>query len=1152
MTGICKAPPVKNDTATSECGQNVTNGTTCTPTIAPTSFPTPTPFPTVSSLPVGSPTALPTPNPTISAYPSALPTAVPSPSPTMTLSPTWSPTVPCYEEILNSVSCGKGCKDEESYEPPRFRVVQCPNNTKPDPSSAPTPVPSTARPTPVPTTPVPTVTFNPTLLPTTEYDRLSNTFMPTSIAFGERGKFVYANSVLATIVILFVMYGVLQLLVSMTTKRAKPQIEKGKADPFRDPQKGQDWNWDFAMAFKVLDEDAHKTMTGKKNEFRRNNTLRKVLDKLRKGGLETKCFYSRDRDKVFVKIRASRERLCREADRINLKVPLDGIEIQKRMAEGSKKADGSWQWFPRLYGDDIMANLEDDDWCAVNYKRGVTMKDRTEKVLLRKNDEKSKLLPEEEKEIVGVITPIQDTLQLSLTPFYKNIYGEYSTDEHKQPLYLKQWRTSSPFRGVDRLKLIISIIECRESEGGCQYEYAKALSKEQNCLEGFFPLHDEDELLPCINNVIDVYTMPWNINCDALKDYFGEKIGLYYRWAAHYTTFLAVASGAGFITFLTTTGFFNLTDTICYYPSSPDTGYFGAKVDGWFVPYFCVFMSFWSVFYLESWKNAQITCAQRWGMHGSEEEQLPRPEFMQNPENIEINSPVTGEPEFYFPPDESTRRKNIGAVVTLLSVLVCMCGVFIVFMFKQATADTSTDNYAIWVIPSYIAFWTEQGDPIYYGCAKDEAGVYEDGCEPKSLKGFPFGGPVAGILNSVQILVLGSLYAKIAAWFNNWENHRLNTEFEDALIVRTFMFEFINSYGALTYIAFIKVPLGARTELFPPWFGQGMHGAAEMPYSCSIGKNKQPCLMEISNQLFSIFAVKLLSKNITTVVLPYFKQNRKEVPGVTLEPEDLNAEFEAPVDANPLGSTKRMRSKVECEFDLEEYPLIEGPFDSYKEMVFQFGYATLFAAAYPLAPLLAFISNYVDIRSDLYNMGLFSRRPIPANAEDIGSWEGILDTMGTAAIISNSALVCLTGNFLEGYSWQTRLLLFALMEHGLIICKVILSMMLPDVPEEVELQLERQEFICSKLLNDDEDEMEMPEEGDALSNEAACVIYNFDSDTTLKAHVKERANAEVRLRKKEEDAGQSESKQLATSDEVGTEMVLLGEGAGESKNEKDV
>lgn len=86
------------------------------------------------------------------------------------------------------------------------------------------------------------------------------------------------------------------------------------------------------------------------------------------------------------------------------------------------------------------------------------------------------------------------------------------------------------------------------------------------------------------------------------------------------------------------------------------------------------------------------------------------------------------------------------------------------------------------------------------------------------------------------------------------------------------MFEFINSYGALMYIAFIKVPLGARTTLFPGWFGQGMHGAAEMPYSCSIGKIQQPCLMEISQQLFSIFAVKMLSKNFNTVVQPYFKQ----------------------------------------------------------------------------------------------------------------------------------------------------------------------------------------------------------------------------------------------------------------------------------------
>lgn len=40
------------------------------------------------------------------------------------------------------------------------------------------------------------------------------------------------------------------------------------------------------------------------------------------------------------------------------------------------------------------------------------------------------------------------------------------------------------------------------------------------------------------------------------------------------------------------------------------------------------------------------------------------------------------------------------------------------------------------------------------------------------------------------------------------ENHRTDTAYEDNLIAKTFMFQFVNSYASLAYIAFIKEHLG--------------------------------------------------------------------------------------------------------------------------------------------------------------------------------------------------------------------------------------------------------------------------------------------------------------------------------------------------------
>ena len=79
-------------------------------------------------------------------------------------------------------------------------------------------------------------------------------------------------------------------------------------------------------------------------------------------------------------------------------------------------------------------------------------------------------------------------------------------------------------------------------------------------------------------------------------------------------------------------------------------------------------------------------------------------------------------------------------------------------------------------------------------------------------------------------------------YLNDLENHRTETEHEDALIMKAFFFQFSNSYSALFYIAFVKgLPQGV--SLFGA-FGQvdpttgkpytdacGVKGTADQPWS---------------------------------------------------------------------------------------------------------------------------------------------------------------------------------------------------------------------------------------------------------------------------------------------------------------------------------
>lgn len=69
--------------------------------------------------------------------------------------------------------------------------------------------------------------------------------------------------------------------------------------------------------------------------------------------------------------------------------------------------------------------------------------------------------------------------------------------------------------------------------------------------------------------------------------------------------------------------------------------------------------------------------------------------------------------------------------------------------------------------------------------------------------------------------------------------------------------------------------------------------------------------------------------------------------------------------------------------------------------VLQYGFVTLFVAAFPLAPLFALLNNIAEIRLDAYKMIKEARRPLAERVEDIGAWYGILRGVTYVAVVSN-------------------------------------------------------------------------------------------------------------------------------------------------------
>ena len=67
----------------------------------------------------------------------------------------------------------------------------------------------------------------------------------------------------------------------------------------------------------------------------------------------------------------------------------------------------------------------------------------------------------------------------------------------------------------------------------------------KNAVLAAFPLHTWPEKHSLEHATLNLFAFPWHTPIDMIKDYFGEKIGIYYLFLTHYTTWLISAGVVG-------------------------------------------------------------------------------------------------------------------------------------------------------------------------------------------------------------------------------------------------------------------------------------------------------------------------------------------------------------------------------------------------------------------------------------------------------------------------------------------------------------------------------------------------------------------------------------------------------------------------------
>ena len=735
------------------------------------------------------------------------------------------------------------------------------------------------------------------------------------------------------------------------------------------------------MSFPIYDTDQVISVE------QRTWSMRRILAQLASGGLQIRLFYNTMHNVVYCKIRASQMRLMKEASRIGLRLQLD----ESALAEYCRKGRPDLNWSPLVLPEKSIATslppykymtcaytMNEDNTATHPSLKGLYKKWLVQQ--LAKSDAlESDVTPFHREAVEGEATARSSIVERAMGAkggyvtaadgdICTQVLGDngveipQSTDDEGFTLI----QHSSLFRMADRLKLIHSIVN-NNTSGGC-YLNTNVLLK-HNCILAFRALQDPVNLMTVQKDWISMLQFPWNQNTDVAKDYFGERIGLYFAWLGHYTSWLILASIAGIVAW-----------------SFVQAG--NNDPNNFLMPYFAGFMAIWGTVFLEYWKRTEVRLAMEWGMDDFKDEEQDRPEFS----GIRARSPITGQEVLFFPQHLRLRRvlKSYGIVFASLSIVI---GTLALMLFIRVVLRK---------LPVVTAYSAE----------------------------------ISSLLIAIQIECLNYMFSNVALALNDNENHRTDTEYEDALINKAFVFQFLNSFACLFYISFLK------------------------PFMLADRCDPKYCFYELQATLGTIFMSRLFLSCFFKLIWPMYTYGYKLSAVQRIDVQE---------DEDSAIAARNEISEVEQMFLQPEFDALMGTFNDYADMVAQFGYMTMFISAFPLCTVLALTNNYVQLRVDAWRLCQVVQRPDPMSAEKIGSWQHVMELIGIISVFTNAGLISFTGQFAVGYTWALRVWIFFLMSAFIICVKWGFMSLIPDTPNDVFIQAKRKDYILEKVVHNKSD-----------------------------------------------------------------------------------
>jgi len=398
-------------------------------------------------------------------------------------------------------------------------------------------------------------------------------------------------------------------------------------------------------------------------------------------------------------------------------------------------------------------------------------------------------------------------------------------------------------------------------------------------------------------------------------------------------------------------------------------------------PFFAMAVVIWAVAFLAFWRRYNTELQARWEVNIEQDEAHTTQPWDEATGNTTQKAPVVDGPNKALRREEWKDR-----LLVLKNNAIAIAGIFVL----QAP-------YEMLFVHSFRYF---SGSAFKYALLGANAGV-------------------AG-----QITKFGS---KVAMRLNKTQKFVSREQEADALVYKTFIIYFLQSFMGFFYYAFY------------------------------IGD-----FAMLRSYLFSRLVTNAIIQNITEV----------GVPLVTFYMSERKARQEEQAEKKQSGEkpSRSIPSRVEKESHMPAYVAsigdgaYDGTFDDFLELALQFGVVTMFAGAFPLVGLFALINNLMEIRTDSFKLTCTMRRPTPHAVASIGAWLNIFQYLGVTAIISNCLLLVMIYDEQKTWRIDPGLLALLIVEHLLLLARNSLAWFIPPVPAWVQAKRERRRSVQQNYL----------------------------------------------------------------------------------------